>query len=139
MLFMATNVPGPSTSGITPRHALHPLEERTDVDELGEGHDVVRRDDEDVAGEQRRAVEEADGDVVAGAPPRPGGAGDDGAEHAVRHRTILAAIHHPPIGGALQQTAVGHRTAEHTRPVAQFDAASGATNPSGRRHLGPDR
>ena len=44
---------------------LDALEERPDVGELGQRHDVLGRHDQHVAGEQRRAVEEGDGDVVA--------------------------------------------------------------------------
>ena len=74
----------PSAAGSDGGDALHPLEERADVGELGQRHDVVDRHDEDVAGEQRRAVEEGDGDVVAEHDLGGGGAGDDRAERAPR-------------------------------------------------------
>ena len=84
-LLLATNVPcAPSASGSDGGDALHPLEERADVDELGQRHDVVDRHDEHVAGEQRRAVEEGDRDVVAEHDLGRRVAGDDGAERAAR-------------------------------------------------------
>ena len=74
----------PERSGHHRGHALHALEERPDVDELGQRHDVVGRHHEDVAGEQRRAIEEGDGDLVAVHDLGRRRAGDDGAERAVR-------------------------------------------------------
>ena len=132
---------------------LHPLEERPDVRQLGQRHDVLRRDDEHVPGEQRRPVEERHGDVVAVDDLGQLLAGDDGAEGATgaharltgspaqvasspSSRTYVlsaAGIHHRAGGPALQQGAVGHSAAFDPFLSTRTPRSGGDRSPVGGR------
>ena len=91
MLLIATNVPcAPSATGTAVANALHTLEERPHIVELGQGDDVRGRHHEHVPGEERRPVEERDDGVVAVDDLSVPFAGHDGAERTGGHFAILA-------------------------------------------------
>ena len=83
------------------RDPLHPLEQRPEqIDwEVEQRLDVISRDHEDVAREDRSLIEERDGDVVVEHDMSRLGARDDGAEGTGlralgRHRGIMAHASH---------------------------------------------
>ena len=164
-LLLATNVPcAPSASGNAAATVLHAPEERTDRSASRSGSVTTwsRRHHQHVPGEQRRAVEERHGDVVAAHHVGRRGAVDDRAEHASgraivppeygrwRAPALRLACIHPPTA-AVGYTSAHDRTADDPptdspttstrsgvdRPPARVRApcpsADGAAHRSGRR------
>ena len=135
-LLLATNVPcAPSADGIAAATRCTRSKNGPTSTQLRQRDDVLGRDDEDVAGEQRGAVEEGDRDVVAVHDLGRRLAGDDRAEDAVRHgRTRYGAA-----SGVVRVLAAARRVGTHCEFLAVPSTIGGTDLRYNRAPLGTSR